>query len=373
MKRLTYIANARIPTDQAHSIQIMKMCEAFADLGLKVELVVPKRYQPDPKLRGVDPYKYYSVKANFKIKRMFCIDFLWLAPRVQFLSSLFFILQDMSFSFVAIPTILRAELVYTRSKLVAALCIWLSRKVAYEAHDRAEDKWVDRLIASNSMVVGITRSIVRSWQQLGAQIQYAPDGVSQEFFVDIPKIEARKQLDLPNDKPIVLYTGNLYQWKGVDTLAEAARKLSQYEFYFVGGSQEEPVTQFVQKYKSTNNVHVIGHQRYSNIPIWLHAADILVVPNSAKTKKGREDTSPLKLFEYLASGTPIVASDVPAIREIVSDKEVTFFEADSIKDLTKAIQMVFTTYTSTKTLSGRKLAKSYIWRKRAEDILKQLD
>ena len=43
MKKLIYIANARIPTEKAHGIQIMKMCEAFAGLGVDVEIIVPKR------------------------------------------------------------------------------------------------------------------------------------------------------------------------------------------------------------------------------------------------------------------------------------------------------------------------------------------
>lgn len=69
--KLYYIENLRIPTEKAYGIQIMKMAEAFADQGIEVTLVLPKKYTQIKE----DPFVYYQVKRNFKIKRIFFFKF----------------------------------------------------------------------------------------------------------------------------------------------------------------------------------------------------------------------------------------------------------------------------------------------------------
>ena len=75
MKKLVYIANARIPTEKAHGIQIMKMCEAFSAQVVDVELVLPRRLNRIKE----NPFDYYGVKKNFKITKLPTIDFITLA------------------------------------------------------------------------------------------------------------------------------------------------------------------------------------------------------------------------------------------------------------------------------------------------------
>ena len=72
MKKLIYIANARIPTEKAHGIQIMQMCQSFALCDAEVELVVPRRLNPIKQ----NPFDYYGVRRNFKITRLPTLDFI---------------------------------------------------------------------------------------------------------------------------------------------------------------------------------------------------------------------------------------------------------------------------------------------------------
>ena len=74
MKSLLYVANLRLPTEKAYGIQIAKMCEAFAEYGLKVTLIYPKRNNPNIKENIFD---YYSVKKNFISKLVETPDFYW--------------------------------------------------------------------------------------------------------------------------------------------------------------------------------------------------------------------------------------------------------------------------------------------------------
>ena len=62
-RKITYIANIRIPTEKAHGLQVMKSCEAFAYMGIDVSLMVPKRMNPIKE----EPFSYYGVKQNFNV------------------------------------------------------------------------------------------------------------------------------------------------------------------------------------------------------------------------------------------------------------------------------------------------------------------
>ena len=67
--KLIYIVNARIPTQRAHGMQVMKMCEAFQKQGFAVELVVPARWKNEI---TVDPFEYYQIAHKFHIRKLFC-------------------------------------------------------------------------------------------------------------------------------------------------------------------------------------------------------------------------------------------------------------------------------------------------------------
>ena len=87
--KLIYLADIRLPTEKAHGIQIMKMCEAFAIQGIEVELMVPRRKNPIAE----DPFCYYGVKKIFKINKISSLDFSFLnSERFKFfLNYLFFL------------------------------------------------------------------------------------------------------------------------------------------------------------------------------------------------------------------------------------------------------------------------------------------
>ena len=65
MKKLVYLANARLPTEKAHGYQICKMCEAFVQNRVEVVSMHPERWQPNPHLRGQSIFDYYGIKRNF--------------------------------------------------------------------------------------------------------------------------------------------------------------------------------------------------------------------------------------------------------------------------------------------------------------------
>jgi len=361
---ISYIANVRIPTEKAHGIQIVKMCEAFIQNGHHVELIIPDR-QHSNTLKIKNLFAYYQLRSKFPITLTTHLD----AYRLNFLgfnhTIVAYYLQNLSFCLKAKKHVKPTDLIYTRSLLFTFLAD-SNLPLIYEAHDPASINPFNRIVARKvRYVVCITKSIQNSWNNLGADTIYSPDGVGEEFFTSVTKSQARQQLNLPNDQKIILYTGSYHPWKGTQTLLDSSKIPSNLHFYFIG-SQAPQIDQ--------SNLHIFGHQPYAQISLWLKAADVLVIPNSAKYKKGKIDTSPLKLFEYMASGTPIIASKVPAIEEIVSNQEVTFFRPDDPIDLATKIKHVFANYphTKQKARQAKTLAKKFTWSKRAEKIIHEI-
>jgi len=371
--QITYIANARLPTEKAHGVQIAKMCEAFARVGINLSLWLPRRFQVNPRLRSQDIFGYYSVQPIFAVEYLANLDTLRKPFPGKGLNTLAYIIQDASFAlFAAWKARGTKGLLYTRSKLVAAL----RRAAVFEAHDPARETVLDRRVAVRSRsVVAITRSIEMSWRRLGARTLYAPDGVSEEFFQKLNRTRARQMLGLPLNGNIALYAGNFYPWKGGETLIAAAKLTRDVDIYLVGGSPVEkdgaPIRELA---RGAANVKFIDHQPYRLMPIWLRSADVLILPNTGKMRKGSEDTSPLKLFEYMASGRPILASRVPAVLEILGKKEATFFSPDDPQDLARQLAALLREKktATVKARLARGKARRYTWEARATTLIRAL-
>ncbi len=145
-------------------------------------------------------------------------------------------------------------------------------------------------------------------------------------------------------EPVVGYSGHLYPWKGVDLLLDALVELRGVRGLIIGGHPAEPDAARLQARSRElgldPRVVFTGLVRPGEVATRLEAADILVLPNPATAVSVRY-TSPLKLFEYLAMGRPIVASDLPAFREVLTDRQnAVLFEPGSAAALARAIRNV---------------------------------
>jgi glycosyltransferase involved in cell wall biosynthesis len=123
----------------------------------------------------------------------------------------------------------------------------------------------------------------------------------------------------------VAYAGHLYAWKGVDVLLEAIARVPDVRCLIIGGQEKEPdldrLRTLATRLGIEGRVAFRGHVPPWAVPDALAQADILALPNPASAIS-THSTSPLKLFEYMAAGKAIVASNLPAVREVLTD-EVT--------------------------------------------------
>lgn len=380
---LIYLANIRLPTEKAHGLQIMKTCEALAKQGVEVELIVPRRLN---RFKD-DPFEFYGVEKIFKLTKLWCLDLISL----NIFGALGFWLESWTFYQSAKRYLFhltqggREEIVYYTRDLPIAC--WLSKKmisVYYEIHmlpDQPDRYHRETWQRAKGLVVisnGLKQKLLLEGVAVN-KIIVAFDAVDTDQFTQPNSQQtqwaSREQLSLPQDKKIVLYTGHLYEWKGAHVLADAAEELyrkmkNDIQVYIVGGTAKN-ILAFKKKYHNCLNLHIVGWEKHSLMPFWHHAADVLILPTSARETIGSVYTSPLKLFEYMISERPIVASDIPSLHEVLDDNTTTFCTPDDPKALANAIQDVLTNFTQAQVKAKRAhtiVLEKYSWNKRAKII-----
>ena len=390
-KQLLYIANARIPTEKAHGLQIMKMCHEFAR-KLSVELVVPRRFQTKFMKQVSDSYEYYAVEKTFNIRRLFSLNMTppldsRLSYWTQSVQRLTYWQQSICFGLAStIYSLTRsAKLVYSRDFFT---CLFLSltkplhgKRIFFEAHDFPHTRlgcrlrcWLLRRI--DGLIV-INRSLGELYQSQGIRPEkklVAPDGVDlKPFSENLEREIARAELGLPSRKKIACYTGHLYRWKGVHILAQAMKELvDECLLYVVGGTLKD-IEEF-NEFISVNqipNIIVVGYVPPKLIPKYLAAADILVLPNTSEEAISRLYTSPLKLFEYMAAQRPIIASGLPSIREILNEENSLLVSPDDSTALADGIKKALKDEEMSQKLAGNAFrdVQLYTWERRADRIL----
>ena len=372
MKKLLYITNARIPTEKAHGIQIMKMCEAFSKAGAKVELVVPKRKNPIT----TDPFEYYSVEKNFSIKKLFNFDIRSLGP-------LRFYLQLLSFSLSALFFVIKsdADYIYSRTEFLLFFLSFFKKNLYWEMHTKSNKKMSLAVARRVKKVVAISNGLKQYLIENGIQedkILVAHDGVDlAEFDISKSKEELREELELPKDKKIIGYVGKMSgvgESKGVGGIIEAFSLLHKKNIniflMLVGANHDERegLRKLLKKYNiGEEKCALIGHVLHAYIPKHLKAADVLVMNYSSSD----HFFSPLKLFEYMASGTMIVTSDTPNIREVLNENNAVLVEPDNPESLVEGINKLLNDLELSGKISKQTFedVQKYSWQKRADQIL----
>lgn len=374
--KLIYIANARMPTEKAHGIQIMKTCEALAASGVNLELWVPKRR--NAALAGVDAFDYYKVARNFSISYLPSLDLIGL---LDFLPGAGYFIQSRTFA-AAVARRLAGQnstdaVYYSRELSALAPAAQRGLTCFYEAHTfqkrlKESDFGVLRQVSGVVVISGYLAEIFKKYLS-EEKLLVAPDGVDLRAFDGGHDPEAaRKELGFPRDARIVGYAGHLYEWKGAHILAQASEYLEDGTLVFFLGGTETDLKHFRElcSAKHYRRVRILGAVAPDKVPLYLAAADVLVLPNSGKTDISRFHTSPLKLFEYMAARRPIVASDLPSLREILDESTAIFFVPDDPLSLSKKIKFLLADPGLSERLAtnARRRVETYSWENRAKAI-----
>jgi glycosyltransferase involved in cell wall biosynthesis len=381
--KMVYVANNRLPTEKAHGLQIVQMCEALAEVGYDLALVTPRRFNtPEMKALDVSLWEYYGVKKNFAFRRLLCLDAFPIFPRhhvamlVQTFTYLLGLLVWLSFR--------RVDVLYTRDLFLGfALALLRPRTtLIYEVHQRHKSRLGRRLqefIVRRAFVVAITEHLAVEMRALGAdRVLVAHDGIRAARFADVPsQADARAQIGWPPEVFIVGWVGRLHLMgvdKGVGLLVDALRRIDGAALAVVGGPDEMVETlraRWIAAGLHAGRLLASGQVAPDRVPLYLGAFDVCAMPHPW-TEHFAYYTSPIKLFEYMASRRAIVASDLPGLAEVVTDQESALLvPPEDVDALAEAIRQLRDDAALRVRLADRAyevVMARYTWRARAEAI-----
>ncbi len=358
-----YLANIRFPSERAHAAQIAHMAEALSSLAT-VTLIVTNRADKE---RAQFPTDYFGFVPTFAVKKIPSWSLAYTAKFFYYLNSVWFTVQYRLRHYNS------TALLYCRDEILIALLLLFfvpTKQLVFESHE-AKLNWPARFLLQRGVkTVVISDAIRDDYLDHGipeSQLLVAYDGIDESFFSAVAtKAEARTRLGLALNDAIAMYIGGFDTWKGIDTFCTAAEH-SDKQFVVIGGSSTQ-VAHYSQRFPK---VRFLGAKPYRELKDHQQAADVLVVPNGAASPLGARYTSPLKLFAHMASGVPLIITDVPSLVSVTGREVVTVTKPDNPVALARAIDLVCEQYERAvhQALRLKDTSRQYVWLERAKKIM----
>jgi glycosyltransferase involved in cell wall biosynthesis len=383
-QKLYYVLDSRFPTEKAYGYQSARMVCEYERLGFDGLVLAPST---ENKITQ-KPNVFYGFDHDIKVKYIkvfpnkFNSKLAFFCRQIVFVVKLFFL----KFS--------QGSVVVTRSPFVAFVLSTKKVKVFYECHDWFVKNsgfyvWlvrnVHKIVVTNSFIK--ERFVKNGF--VSERVLVAPNGVDEDIFnIKLDKDVARNELVLKNivnpdlwekGKYFLLYTGSLKTKgveKGVGPILNAMSYLDDsFHFIAVGGNLED-----VDFYKNeskkigvSQKVTFLNRVDQSTMALFQCACDIMLMP-FPRLAHYEYFMSPLKMFEYMCSERPIIASDLPSIKEILNEDSAFFVKSDDVKDLFKTILYVINNPQAAlqKSQNAMMEIKKYTWSKRAEGIVQDI-
>ena len=363
--RISYLFNSSTPSSNPGSIQVVNTCGALAELSHDIKLIVP-----DTGLK-TSLSKFYGIKKSPKLIRLKFFNKFPLGINYYF------------FSLCAIiyGLLINTEIYITRNFFTLILLNLLKRKVIIEVHHNLDSE--SRLV----------RFFYRNFDIFNNQniikIIVITNSV-KKFLINNFKID-KKKIDIissasslnfkfkklkKNKKYNIGYFGSLDKSKGSNFIISLSKIDKMNNYFIYGGKPEE-----IQKFKKDipKNLKIYPSVAYSKIKTYLSKMDILLMPSN--TKKLRSSggigniakfTSPLKLFDYLASGKLIITSNLKVFQEILKDKNnciiINKLDKNIWKNRINKVKHQLLIVNKIKK-NAYILSKNYTYKKRAKKIL----
>ena len=324
MIKIIYPIPEKVPSNYARFIQIFNTCNNLANLGLEVEVCCS--FKKGYKKEDLGNFYGINFSPNLSIKSYPVIQIETLF-NLRLSSSLTYKLKFVYDLLKEYKNNQAKKLViYLRYLKLAPfftfLKRWIDIFVIYEAHEIftfKNKKLFDiekKIFEISDLIICITNElknkIIDIFEINSQKIRVIPDAVRDDW------------LNIKPEKgEYILYVGSLKKWKGVHILIEAMKYLSEEKLLIVGDGEElNKLEKITEKEKLQNRVRFVGHILHSEVTKFLTKAKVLVLPNIEDNLDSSSFfTSPLKLFEYMATGIPIVASDIKSLKEILKHEE----------------------------------------------------
>ncbi len=366
--KICYLSNSALPSNYASSIQIVKMCEAFSEIGNDVVLIS----------RGINNKKkifdFYNVKFKYLIEILDNFKKFPLGIK-YYLFSIVSIFKSFEY---------KPEIYITRNLFTCFLLVLLRKKIILELHHDLE-------IESR-----IVKFLIKRFKYLNSsyikKIIAITEGVQdifvKKYFVNKKKIlvspsgsSLKNKIFYTNKKPFlnIGYFGSVYESRGFDILCNLA-KLDKINNYYVYGNLN--IKKNLIKLRSIKNLYLNSYIPYKYISKEISKMDVLLMPYASSiTVAGNigditKYTSPLKLFDYLTAGKVIMCSDFKVLREVIREKRNAIFVKNykNIYSWRNEIYKLKNQYSKRLIISKNNLilSKKFSLKNRAKKIIKNI-
>jgi len=334
------------PSGQVHTIQVMRMCEGFQQEGFTPILIGHQNPKfEESHVRGcLDLFEYYGIERPFAI-RLLRFPLFRKSPKALRIMSLFV------FAFYALIKAkrLNPDLVYVRDHYTAFAGTLLKTPLIVEEHApplRKSHIWLRQLYLRSSHLLAtvfISNALKDMYEDMGLlSVCQSPTIVAHDAaaYSQIYPARSVKQSSDKAARICVGYVGSLLPGRGVELILELARALPDFTFRVIGGKIDGLDTTFATR---PANVIWRGFVPPKDVPQEFEEIDILLMPyqNNTSTHGGVISArwmSPLKMFEYMASNVPLIASDLPVLREVlVSERNCILAPPEDVNSWTNAI------------------------------------
>ena len=367
--KLAYVVRTEIPQRAAHTVHAMRMGEQFQRLADDFEMIVAQSEQTTD---IQDEFAYYGVDI-FRIHRIKKSKRAWMY----------------AFACKAMARILKEKMdcVVTRDPLTALLCVLCHKRVVLDLHGEIAElcgrayrmmKWDWFRYSKNLKLVMITKSLAEYYKSKydldSSVVTILPDGCTMEQF------ECCKEAPSLIDGKIseIGYIGKFNAGKGLKLVDTLARMDTERHYHLWGGDSD--LYTEVCGSEPPANVMCHGYVANSEVAAKMEQCQVLLLPNQDVQHLTSEwdigkVTSPIKMFEYMASGRIIVASDLPVLREILNDQICFFAEYSDAKAWKMVIDGIEVNYDDAvkKAIGAKELVRQYSWDERAKRMSEMLE
>lgn len=373
--KIIYISGASIPSKLAKTVHVIKMCEAFQKQGVTTVL-----YGKGCPQKTKDVYIEYGVDFAFDIKLFNCSYCGPLKPLINAIKTVYSLYKEKKQGLLVI---------YTRSPLLLPVCVFFSKNVFYESHGIG-DSFVKNAIEQIFLRLKRVQKVFVISEQL--KLMY----LNKYGFLNKLKLmvvhDAAKPL--PNNTikqkdtvgknkhlAIVGYVGQLYKGRGIDQILRIANNMPNVLFHIVGGDDKT-----IKHYKDrvlSDNIVFKGWIKHSSLHLIYDDIDILIAPyqKNVYVAGNKRDTSnymsPLKIFEYMSTGKPIICSNHIVLKEVLTNNEnAIMLEPEDVDSWVSAINELINNPARGKELgqnAKNTFYQYFTWDARAKTILQTIE
>ncbi len=368
--KIAYLTNSIIPSKFANSVHSMKMCYYLSSkykFNVSLFAINNKSNQSIEEI-----YEIYGTKKTFEIKffKKYKNKFQIILFHIKILFNLF-----------------NYQLIYCRHPFFLFSLIFLKKKYILELHDLRvfnsffyytffkfilyNNKLVSIILISNQL----KNDFLKIFPKLKNKSFVAHDGSSC-----FDEKNFNKKISFNNQYNFnIIYVGSLHPGKGLEIIQPLSKHFKEFGFHIIGGNDKE-ISKYKKDFINQSNIFFYGYINHMDIKNYIYLSDICLLPNLPDVKIFSDNkyidigkyTSPLKMFDYMSIGKPIIASNLENLKEVLNHNQNALL--CSHNELNEWINAVDTLYSDKKLRifigknAKNDLDNNYLWEVRIKNI-----